>query len=236
LKLISRLTAKKPEMLPKINFEPLLNWSNKRCRNRIFEQDQKIPIRSGLLYLVSQGIVRLTTINNDNLAQLLDQNSNDQELHEPVFLGFIGEGKAFEMVTHSQFQWEAFAHLDKTAVFWLYWHELEHWPHLHQEIAAVFRYQNQQKLIWLSILGQKRTINRLIGFLSLIAQEYGQLTEKGYYLPFPVTHYQIATAIASSRVTITRLMAKLARMGLISLDDDGLIYLSPKILEDGHHY
>jgi hypothetical protein len=224
-------------MLPKINFEPILNWSDQHFRNRTFEKNQKIPLRPGLLYIVYQGVVRLTGIIPYNLEEFSDQINHDQEINEPVFLGFIGSGKAFETVeSQLLLQLEAYAHIDETSVLWLYWHELELWPHLHQEVAAVFRDQNQRKLIWLSLFGYKRTIDRLWNFLTLIMTEYGQLNDSKYQLAFPLTHAQIASGIGASRVTVTRLMGKLAQKGLISVDDNGLISLSAKIFADDHHY
>lgn len=56
-----------------------------------------------------------------------------------------------------------------------------------------FRYQHQRKLLWLSALGQRRTIDRLLGFLTLLIEEYGEPAMsdtdpdviRGYCLPFP---------------------------------------------------
>jgi CRP-like cAMP-binding protein len=96
-----------------------------------------------------------------------------------------------------------------------------------------FRYQHQRKLLWLSALGQRRTIDRLLGFLTLLIEEYGEpaMSEtdpdviRGYCLPFPLTHAQIGSAIGSTRVTVTRLMGKLRQRGLILTQGDNLICL-----------
>ena len=86
-----------------------------------------------------------------------------------------------------------------------------------------FRRQHQRKLLWLSTLGQRRTIDRLLGFLTLLIDEHGEQCEQGYYLPFPLTHAQIGSAIGSTRVTVTRLMGKLRQGGMIQSYGENLI-------------
>lgn len=137
----------------------------------------------------------------------------------------MGAGLPFEIVSQFPISLKAIAHVEATSVIWLYWQDLEHWPDLKQEVFNSFRYQHQRKLLWLSMLGQKRTIDRLLGFLTLLIEEYGQPSDKGYYLPYTLTHAQIASAIGTTRVTVTRLMGRLRQEGLVSLDDDHLIYL-----------
>jgi CRP-like cAMP-binding protein len=82
-------------------------------------------------------------------------------------------------------------------------------------------------------LGQRRTIDRLLGFLTLLIEEFGEpyVSEsepevvRGYRLPWALTHAQIGSAIGSTRVTVTRLMGKLRSKGLINTEDDNLICL-----------
>ena len=57
-----------------------------------------------------------------------------------------------------------------------------------------------------------------------IAQDKPEVTS-GYFLPWPLTHAQIGSAIGSTRVTVTRLMGKLRQQGLIFIQNDNLICL-----------
>lgn len=142
---------------------------------------------------------------------------------EEAFLGFVGAGQPFEIVAHSPFSLQSYAHVDQTAVIWLYWQDLDTWPHFRREVLDAFRYQHQRKLLWLSTLGQRRTIDRLLGFVTLLIEEFGEPCEVGYYLPWTLTHAQIGSAIGSTRVTVTRLMGKLRQRKLIYIYKDGLI-------------
>jgi CRP-like cAMP-binding protein len=90
-------------------------------------------------------------------------------------------------------------------------------------VLDAFRYQHQRKLLWLSTLGQRRTIDRLLGFLTLLIEEFGEPCDEGYCLPWALTHAQIGSAIGSTRVTVTRLMGKLRQRGLIRSYGDNLL-------------
>ena len=210
---------------PFLTWQRIVDWAQTHYRERTFRKDERIPARSGLLYLVHKGAVRLvgvsqtSTMRNDEL----DETENSAEFPEEAFLGFVDGGQPFEIVAQSSFSLEAYAHVDKTVIIWMYWHDLETWPHFRQEVFEAFRYQHQRKLLWLSALGQRKTIDRLISFLTLLIEEYGKPGEKGHYLPYILTHAQIGSAIGSTRVTVTRLMGKLRKQGLISIQDDNLI-------------
>lgn len=208
---------------PFITWQRVLDWAQTHYRQRTFIKDERIPTRSGLLYLVQWGAIRI--VGHVNALGTTNKLSNSPLRTEEIFLGFVGSGQPFEIVSQSPFSLEAYAHVDKTSVVWLYWEDLNNWPHFRREICEAFRYQHQRKLLWLSTLGQKRTIDRLLGFLTLLIEEYGEPIEDGYRLPYPLTHAQIGSAISATRVTVTRLMGKLRQQGAITIYEDNLIGL-----------
>ena len=201
-------------------WQHIFNWGQAHYRDRSFNKDERIPARSGLLYLVENGAVRLVGTANEG-----DGQAPQNQKFEEAFLGFVGTSQPFEIVTHSPFTLQAYAHVDQTKVVWMYWHDLDNWPEFRREVLDAFRHQHQRKLLWLSTLGQRRTIDRLLGFITLLVEEYGESTEHGYCLPYPLTHAQIGSAIGSTRVTVTRLMGKLRQQGLIAVEGDNLICL-----------
>jgi CRP-like cAMP-binding protein len=211
---------------PFLTWQRILDWANEHYRCRTFSKDEKIPARPGLLYLVQRGAVRMVGVaqvsaTHRNPGGRAVGNLNQEE----AFLGFVGAGQPFEIVAQSPFTLHSYAHIDQTSVIWMYWHDLDNWPHFRREVLDAFRYQHQRKLLWLSTLGQRRTIDRLLGFLTLLIEEYGEPAEQGYSLPWTLTHAQIGSAIGSTRVTVTRLMGKLRQRGLILTQDDNLICL-----------
>jgi CRP-like cAMP-binding protein len=205
---------------PFLTWQRILDWAQEHYRCRTFSKDEKIPTRAGLLYLVQRGAVRLV-----GESQVNSSTSRVARASEEAFLGFVGAGQPFEIVAQSPFELQGFAHVDQTSIIWLYWHDLDNWPHFRREVLDAFRYQHQRKLLWLSTLGQRRTIDRLLGFLTLLIEEYGEPCEGGYCLPWTLTHAQIGSAIGSTRVTVTRLMGKLRQRGLIRTIGDNLLSL-----------
>jgi len=222
-------TSSANQARPFLTWQRISDWAQEHYRCRTFVKDERIPSRPGLLYLVQRGAVRLTgsaqlgvnVATDDDEATSTPLMAQDEE----AFLGFVGPGQPFEIIAQSPFSLQSFAHVDQTAVIWLYWHDLDNWPHFRREVLEAFRHQHQRKLLWLSTLGQRRTIDRLIGFLTLLIEEFGETSPEGYYLPFPLTHAQIGSAIGSTRVTVTRLMGKLRQQGVLATHGDGLICL-----------
>jgi CRP-like cAMP-binding protein len=216
-------TSQSPESpRPFLTWQRIIDWAQEHYRCRTFGKDEKIITRPGLLYLVQRGAVRLVGTAQVNAA---GSTRASRVAPEEAFLGFVGAGQPFEVVAQSPFTLQSYAHVDQTSVIWLYWNDLDNWPHFRREVLDAFRYQHQRKLLWLSTLGQRRTIDRLLGFLTLLIEEYGEPTEEGYCLPFPLTHAQIGSAIGSTRVTVTRLMGKLRQKGMIKTQGDNLLCL-----------
>ncbi|HIK28523.1 MAG: Crp/Fnr family transcriptional regulator [Oscillatoriaceae bacterium SKW80] len=218
---------------PFFTWQQILDWAQEHYRFRTFKKDERIPARPELLYLVQRGAVRL--VGREQPLKKMQSKSQAQASNnngEEAFLGFVGAGQPFEIVGHSPFTIQAYAHVDETNIVWMYWQDLDNWPHFRREILEAFRYQHQRKLLWLATLGQRRTIDRLMGFLGLLIEEYGEpcepiglAGERAYRLPWSLTHAQIGSAIGSTRVTVTRLMGKLRSQGLIYTLDDHLICL-----------
>lgn len=211
---------------PFLTWQRVLDWAQEHYRYRVFSKDEKIPARPGLLYLVHKGAVRLVGEAQVTVSSASRSASSIAHINsEEAFLGFVGAGQPFEIVAQSPFSLQSFAHVDQTAVIWMYWNDLDNWPHFRREVLDAFRYQHQRKLLWLSTLGQRRTIDRLLGFLTLLIEEFGEPCSEGYCLPWTLTHAQIGSAIGSTRVTVTRLMGKLRQRGMIRSYGDNLLCL-----------
>ncbi|MFN5515708.1 MAG: Crp/Fnr family transcriptional regulator [Cyanobacteriota bacterium] len=179
----------------------LIPWGQARYRDRRFGKDQPIPSRAGLLYLVHQGAVRILSAPTPEAP--------------PALLGIWRAGQPYTIVGHSPFEMRVYAHLAETAVVWLYWRELQQWPALYQEILEQFHQRHQSQLAWLTLLAQKSTLRRLLYFWLLLSREVGEFSSEDYQIPFPLTHTQIAQAIASTRVTVSRLLGRLQKQGIL---------------------
>jgi CRP-like cAMP-binding protein len=220
----------------KSSLQQIVNWSKAKYRYRTFQSDRQIPTRAKILYLVHQGAVKLTAKSKFSVVSHLEEDKNNLDQPQESFLSFVGEGQPFEIVDDAKFEINAYAHIDETSVLWMYWHELDNWPNFRREVFAFFRDRQQRNLLAIATLNQRNTIDRLYGFLSLMISEHGVAYTKksqpdrvnGYYLPWAITHAEIASAIGSTRVTVTRLLGELREQGLIDMYKSNYFCLPPK--------
>jgi hypothetical protein len=202
----------------------LIAWARLHRRDRYFNKDEKIPTRSGLIYFIESGVVRLEGTLEYMPSYLVPESSLGTDLG--MFLGLVEAQHPFYWESSQFLTLSAYAHLDETQVIWLYWSELSQWQGLGDWIGHSILQQHQHYLGWLSLFGQKRTLDRLLGFLLLLAQKYGVPCSQGVYLPYPLTHTQIGRAIGATRVTVTRLLGRLKQTGTLSLYREQFLCIS----------
>ncbi|MEN9221521.1 MAG: Crp/Fnr family transcriptional regulator, partial [Thermostichus sp. BF3_bins_97] len=70
----------------------------------------------------------------------------------------------------------------------------------------------------LALAGRRRVEDRLRQLLSLLAGELGSPTAAGIRINVRLTHQDLANAIGTTRVTITRLLNRFRQQGWITLD------------------
>jgi CRP-like cAMP-binding protein len=90
--------------------------------------------------------------------------------------------------------------------------------------ALGLRIQQSQAL--LALMGLKRVDERVRGFLELLASEYGQPCESGLRLNLRLTHQEVASALATTRVTVTRVIGALRDEGWLQLDGQRRLVVS----------
>jgi len=90
--------------------------------------------------------------------------------------------------------------------------------------AVSQRYRQSQTL--LGLMGLRRVEERLRGFLEMLASEYGQPCAEGLRLNVRLTHQELASALGTTRVTVTRVIGALREEGWLQLDGQRRLVLS----------
>ena len=93
-------------------------------------------------------------------------------------------------------------------------------PHLAIGLLQGMSARCRQSEAMLALLGLRRIEDRVRGFLELLAEDYGQPCEQGLRLPLKLTHQDLASALSTTRVTVTRVLGDLRRSGWLILADD----------------
>ncbi|MEG4108398.1 Crp/Fnr family transcriptional regulator [Microcoleus sp. S13_C5] len=175
-----------------------------------YAKGETIPMMSQGLWRVCQGLAQLSTL---------------YPTGEEGLLGWVGPSMCFGLWLTSLQTYRATA----TSDIYLMWYsmvEIEASPQLaHELLPQMVRRLRQMEAI-LAIAGQRRVDDRLYQLLLLLQQEFGQPVVEGTRLNIRLTHQDIANAICTTRVTVTRMLGKLQQQGLISRDGDRHLILN----------
>jgi CRP-like cAMP-binding protein len=88
------------------------------------------------------------------------------------------------------------------------WSDLEPYPALARPIwLGLVRRQRQAEAL-LAALGERRVEDRLWALLQLLAQDFGEVSDRGTRLRVRLTHQQLADLLCTTRVTVTRILGR----------------------------
>jgi CRP-like cAMP-binding protein len=68
---------------------------------------------------------------------------------------------------------------------------------------------------WAAMQARPSLERRLLGILWLLAGQFGRPTGQGVRIEVGITHHQLASAVGATRSTVTRLLGRLRRRGLL---------------------
>lgn len=182
---------------------------NEGRRLHFYPKGEEIPLVSQGVWQVCQGIVQLST---------LCQNG------EEVWLGWAEPSTFFGYWFSLLQTYQAIA-LSDVHLTWFSLAEINASPRLAQIVLPQMVRRMRQTEALLAISGHRRVEERLQLLLLLMKREIGQPVAEGTRLNLRLTHQNLANAIGTTRVTITRLLSKLKSEGAITIDGDRHIIL-----------
>jgi CRP-like cAMP-binding protein len=91
-----------------------------------------------------------------------------------------------------------------------------------QELNAIILHGQQTEEL-LSIVNNEKIHARLLEFLIWLVHKFSQRVSQGQLLKLPLTHQKIAESIATTRVTVTRMLGILEQEGKIIRNRQQLI-------------
>jgi len=150
---------------------------------------------------VQEGVVALTVIHDDGAE---------------VLLGLFGPGQVLA------------GHHEDTCCIQLYAHtearvRILPWPES-AELPAFpdrLRYRLRHMEAWAAMQARSQIEQRLLGILSLLAEQFGRVTPQGTVIDVRITHAQLASAVGATRATVTRRVGLLRRRGLLAVTGSG---------------
>ena len=178
-------------------------------RLHFYAKGEEIPLVSQGVWQVCQGLVQLNTICQNG---------------EEVWLGWAEPSTFFGQWFSLLRSYQAIALCD-VQLTWFSLAEINASPRLSQIILPQLVRRIQQTEALLAISGQRRVEDRLQHLLVLMKQQIGQPVAGGTRIEMRITHQNLANAIGTTRVTVTRLLSKLKSEGLVTIDRDRHIIL-----------
>jgi CRP-like cAMP-binding protein len=211
-----------------LRWQQVCHWAQENDRCQQYQKDAVVSCESGWIYFVQRGVVRLHGRQiSDSLPSFTNSPTSKgvDSLKDlsPSLLALVGTGQPFELGRDLQLQ--ATAHTRNTEVLRIHARELSLVPGFEMDTLQAFRYQHQRQMLRLNNLTRGRTVDQLLGYLHLLAEEFGEEDSAGLHIPFPLTHSQLAGAIGSTRVTITRMLGELRKYGEIKMSGGNKISL-----------
>jgi CRP-like cAMP-binding protein len=174
-----------------------------------YRAGQPIPMTTQDIWIVYRGVVQLSTL----------YPSGDESL-----LGLAGPSMPFGMPLTLIHPYQATA-LSDVDLMSFSMAEIEQSPTLAREIFHHLSRRLRQTEAMLAMVGCRRVEDRLRQLLLLLQMEVGQPVAEGTRLSVRLTHQHLASAIGTTRVTVTRLLGQLREEGRLVIDDNRHIIL-----------
>lgn len=172
-----------------------------------YSAGRTMPLKLNEVLLICRGVVQLSTIQQDGSETLLGLAGPSMPVGLPL--------------TVVEPYWATA--LTDVDVLPLSMAEIETSPMLMAGICRHLMLRLQQSEAWLSISGKRLVADRLRQLLLLIAHDFGQVEPCGVRIPVRLTHHQLATAIGTTRVTVTRLLKDFKAEGWLQTQQRYLI-------------
>lgn len=177
-------------------------YQHKNCLN--YHKGKEIPLFQQDILLVQQGIVRISTYDDEGDSILLALASSSMPFGLPLTSVDPYIATALTNVSLLRF----------TAA------EIDQYFDLNRLILRGLDQRLQQSEEIQSILGSRHIQERLYRFLLLLSKEIGEPVADGMRLTARLTHQQLASTVGTTRVTVTRLLGKLQNSGKIKFDNN----------------
>ena len=172
-----------------------------------------VPLHNSCLWIVVRGMVRLGALTEQGDELMLGLAGPNESFGEP-----LSNVPAFEATT-----------LSDCDLLCIPFQEIHDSPGLAKDLLSTVMLRQRQATNLLALVGLRRIEERVRGFLELLAVDYGQPCELGLRLPVRLTHQDMANALSTTRVTVTRIIGQLKDEGWLLLDQQRhLVMTHPK--------
>ena len=156
-----------------------------------FSLGEELPKETDYIWLILDGVVKTYTYGKDR----------------PITLGFWGSkdvvGKPLSSI--DPYMTKCLSQVKALAIPQIQWGDIS--PEM------IYCEQQTQQLIY--IVRNNRVSRRVWLLLTWLASKFGRTTPKGRVIDFSLTHQELADALGTTRITVTKILNQYEREGLI---------------------
>ena len=169
-----------------------------------YRKGEEIPLIDSGFWQVYRGVVQLNRLNNGE---------------REVVIGWVTPNHAFGNDINGISHYSAIAISD---VYLRHYktQQVARNPQLARLLLSELSYRLIKSEQMIAITSMTKVENRLLGLLAMLKEEMGHPVANGTRLTVRFTHQDIADAICTTRVTITRILGELQDRHLIEFDCD----------------
>lgn len=99
-------------------------------------------------------------------------------------------------------------------------------PEISLKLLKVMSHRLRQAQIKIRNLALQDTLRRTVGMLLHLGEEHGVSTERGIEIELPLNRQELANMVGTSRETVTRIISRLSKEGLIILEKQKIIIIN----------
>ncbi len=192
------------------DFRALLEASYEKRNLMHLAAGSTVPMLRKSVWLVVRGMVKLTALSIHGDEMLLGLAGPNEPFGDP-----LSNVEAYEATT-----------LCDSDLLCLTCEEISREPHLAMALLQGMGARYRQSEAMLALLGLRLVEDRVRGFLELLANDYGQPCEQGLRLNIKLTHQELASALSTTRVTVTRVLGMLRDQGWLHIDEKRRLVIS----------
>ena len=190
--------------------EPPLNLELKRKAYQdeeyldFYQKGEEISLCDPGFWQVYRGVIQLNRLNH---------------IQKEVVMGWVTPNHAFSNIIGKASPYSAIAITD---VYLRKYQpqEIAQNTRLARQLLSELSYRLVKSEQMIEIVSQKKVEDRLRGLLLMLVEEMGHPVERGIRLTARFTHQNIADALCTTRVTVTRILGELQNQDLLEFDSD----------------
>ncbi|TVS04884.1 MAG: Crp/Fnr family transcriptional regulator [Cyanobium sp. PLM2.Bin73] len=197
------------------SFRDLLETSFEKRSLVHLSAGSSVPLLKRSVWMVIRGMVKLSAISLQGDELLLGLAGPNEPFGEP-----LSNVQAYEART-----------LNDSDLLCLSCEDLAASPDLAIALLQGMAARYRQSEAMLALLGLRRIEERVRGFLELLANDYGQPCDQGLRLNVKLTHQELASALSTTRVTVTRVLGALREEGWLHIDSQRRLVIAHQPLK-----